>query len=84
MSDPLILAIDQGTTSTRALIFNAKGDVIAKSQKELEIFTPHSGWVEQDANQIWADVLETCQDVLAQIDINNVICMARQAHRGFL
>jgi len=73
MTDKLILAIDQGTTSTRALIFNARGDIIAKSQKELEIFTPQSGWVEQDANQIWADVVDTCNDVLAQVDINHVI-----------
>lgn len=73
MSDPLILAIDQGTTSTRALIFNAKGEVIARSQKELQICTPQSGWVEQDANQIWADVLETCHDVLGQVDVNYVI-----------
>lgn len=69
----LILAIDQGTTSTRALIFNAKGDIIAKSQKELEIFTPKSGWVEQDANQIWADVIETCNNVLVEVDVNDVI-----------
>lgn len=74
MSDhPLILAIDQGTTSTRALIFNAKGDIIAKSQKELEILTPHSGWVEQDSDQIWDDVMSTCRDVLKQVDISDVI-----------
>lgn len=74
MSDnKLILAIDQGTTSTRALIFNTRGEVIAKSQKELQIFTPHSGWVEQDANHIWSDVVDTCKDALAQVDIAHVI-----------
>ncbi len=71
--NPLVLAIDQGTTSTRALIFNAKGEVIAKAQRELEIFTPHSGWVEQDPNQIWDDVLGTCRDALVQVNIDDVI-----------
>jgi glycerol kinase len=52
MSDPLVLAIDQGTTSTRALVFNARGEIIAKAQKELPLITPKSGWVEQDATQI--------------------------------
>jgi glycerol kinase len=73
MTDKLILAIDQGTTSTRALIFNARGDVVAIAQKELEIFTPQSGWVEQDANQIWEDVQSTCREAMAQVDINHVI-----------
>ncbi len=73
MTEKLILAIDQGTTSTRALIFNAKAEVIAKSQKELQIFTPKSGWVEQDVNQIWDDVLETCRDALAKVNIDDVV-----------
>lgn len=74
MSDsPLILAIDQGTTSTRALVFDKTGAVIAKAQKELPLITPHSGWVEQDANQIWVDVVEVCKQALAEVDINHVI-----------
>jgi glycerol kinase len=73
MSAPLILAIDQGTTSTRALVFNARGKIVAKAQKELPLITPHSGWVEQDANQIWNDVVEVCERALAQVDITHVI-----------
>ncbi len=72
----LILAIDQGTTSTRALVFNPAGDIVAKSQKELPLITPHSGWVEQDANQIWTDVQSVCHDVLTQISIDDVIGIA--------
>jgi glycerol kinase len=73
---PLILAIDQGTTSTRALIFDNKGNIIAKSQRELPLITPHSGWVEQDPDQIWDDALACCHDVLAQVDIDKVIGIA--------
>jgi glycerol kinase len=73
MSDPLVLAIDQGTTSTRALVFNARGEIIAKAQKELPLITPKSGWVEQDATQIWNDVVDVCKEALAQVDIDNVI-----------
>lgn len=50
-----ILAIDQGTTSSRAILFSQEGDVLAVKQKELQLFYPHKGWVEQDANDIWAD-----------------------------
>lgn len=73
MSDNLILAIDQGTTSTRALIFDQSGKIVAKAQKELSLFTPHSGWVEQDANQIWDDVQSVCRDALAQVDRDQVV-----------
>jgi len=72
MTQNLILAIDQGTTSTRALIFDEYGKIIAKSQKELTLTTPQSGWVEQDANQIWNDVQDVCHDVLKQVSIDNI------------
>ncbi len=75
MSGELVLALDQGTTSTRALIFNARGEIVAKAQKELPLITPQSGWVEQDATQIWNDVVEVCKDVLTQIDITHVVGM---------
>lgn len=73
MGNELILAIDQGTTSTRALIFNASGEIVAKAQKELTIFTPHSGWVEQDASRIWADVVSVCREALSQVQAHDVI-----------
>lgn len=58
-----VLAIDQGTTSTRAIIFDAKQNVIKVAQKEITNFFPHPGWVEQDANEIWLSTLA----VMAQI-----------------
>ncbi len=60
----VLLAIDQGTTSSRAIIFDARGNVLEVQQKELELFYPHKGWVEQDANAIWDDVVFCAKDVL--------------------
>lgn len=72
-NDKLILAIDQGTTSSRALIFDHKGKVVAKAQKELTIITPQSGWVEQDANQIWDDIVTVCREALSKVNVDNVV-----------
>lgn len=59
-----ILAIDQGTTSTRAIIFDKNQNVIAQAQKELTMYYPKSGWVEQDANEIWLSTLEVLATVM--------------------
>ncbi len=48
-----ILALDQGTTSSRAIIYNNKGEIISTAQKEFTQYFPQSGWVEHDANEIW-------------------------------
>ena len=58
-----VLAIDQGTTSTRAIIFDQKQNVVKVAQKEVTNFFPHPGWVEQDANEIWLSTLS----VVAQV-----------------
>ncbi len=60
-----ILSIDQGTTSTRAFLFDKKGQIVQKAQKSLDIRYPQDGWVEQDALQIWQDVLTVCHEVIA-------------------
>lgn len=64
-----ILSIDQGTTSSRAILFNEKGEVVEVSQREFEQFFPHPGWVEHDANEIWTSVLACIADVLRKADI---------------
>ncbi len=51
MADPLILALDQGTTSTRAILFDAKGRALAEAGRPLEQFYPADGWVEHDAEE---------------------------------
>jgi len=55
--DKFIMAIDQGTTSTRAMIYNHEGIIIGKSQQEFEQIYPKSGWVEHDPSDIWISTL---------------------------
>ena len=64
-----IMAIDQGTTSSRAIIFNKKAEIIASSQKEFPQIFPKSGWVEHDANAIWNSI----QSVIAEVFIESGI-----------
>ena len=62
---PYLLALDQGTTSSRAIIFNERGEIQATAQRETQLYTPHSGWVEQDAHEIWSSQLGVVQQALA-------------------
>lgn len=66
MRQQAILSIDQGTSSSRALLFNRDGKVLAVAQQELDCTYPQQGWVEQDAELIWLSVLKVCRQVLAQ------------------
>jgi len=50
-----IVSIDQGTTSTRAIVFNRAGQPVGSSQREHEQIFPHAGWVEHDPKEIWAN-----------------------------
>jgi len=49
-----ILSLDQGTTSSRAIIFDKKGSIVSVAQKEFQQFFPKPGWVEHDPNEIWS------------------------------
>src|SRR5699024_222786 len=64
-----IMSIDQGTTSTRAVLFNKDSDIIPSSQKEFKQYFPDSGWVEHNANEIWSSVLSVIAGVLTENDI---------------
>jgi len=59
-----ILAIDQGTTSSRAILFDASQSIVAVDQKEFTQHFPQSGWVEHDPEEIWQTVLDVCRGVL--------------------
>jgi len=59
-----VLAIDQGTTSTRAIIFDKNSNIISTAQKEITQYYPKPGWVEQDANEIWLSVISTITQAL--------------------
>jgi len=64
-----ILAIDQGTTSSRAIVFDAKLKPRASAQKEFKQYFPDSGWVEHDPEEIWKSVLATCKAATAKAKI---------------
>ncbi len=64
-----ILALDQGTTSSRSLIFDAHGQVVAQAQREFTQFFPQPGWVEHDALEIWESQRATMADALANARI---------------
>ncbi|AMQ20261.1 hypothetical protein A0V43_03920 [Geobacillus sp. JS12] len=59
-----MLAIDQGTTSSRAILFNQKGEIVHMAQKEFTQYFPQPGWVEHNANEIWGSVLAVIASVL--------------------
>lgn len=52
MGKKYVMALDQGTTSSRVIIFNKKGEIVAKAQKEFKQYYPQNGWVEHDPNEI--------------------------------
>jgi glycerol kinase len=64
MADPLLLALDQGTTSTRAIVFDAKGKPLAEAGRPLEQFYPADGWVEHDAEEIFAASVAVLREAL--------------------
>ena len=51
-----ILSLDQGTTSSRAILFNKKGEIVHIAQQEFKQYFPNPGWVEHDPNEIWSSV----------------------------
>ena len=66
-----IMALDAGTTSNRAIIFNKKGDVCAIAQKEFKQIFPKSGWVEHDPNEIWSSQFGVMMEAMAKLGISS-------------
>ncbi len=64
-----ILSLDQGTTSSRAVVFDHSGQPVATAQREFAQYFPRPGWVEHDAREIWQTQLAVMQDVMAQAGI---------------
>lgn len=67
-----ILAIDQGTTSTRSIVFDKKGNIIAVSQQEITQFFPKPGWVEHNPAEIWDTVRDTVKEVVEKVGADNI------------
>jgi glycerol kinase len=65
-----ILALDQGTTSSRSMLFDAQGKLVAVAQREFTQYFPRSGWVEHDAGEIWATQAATIAEVLTRAGLS--------------
>jgi len=64
-----ILALDQGTTSSRAIVFDQSGAIVAVAQQEFRQIFPKPGWVEHDANEIWATQSGVAADALQKANL---------------
>ena len=70
MEKKYIVALDQGTTSSRAVVFDKNGDIVSVSQKEFTQIFPKSGWVEQDPMEIWACQSGVMREAIEMTSIN--------------
>lgn len=70
MQNKLILTLDQGTTSSRAIVFNHDGEIVSISQKSYEQIFPQPGWVEHDPNEIWYSQISVAAEVIAKVGIS--------------
>ncbi|MGB5646867.1 MAG: FGGY family carbohydrate kinase, partial [Muriicola sp.] len=68
--EKFILALDQGTTSCRALLFDKKGTIVSSAQKEFTQHFPKSGWVEHDALEIWNTQADMMKSAISQKNIS--------------
>lgn len=65
-----LLALDQGTTSSRCIIFSRNGDIVSSDQKEFKQYYPHKGWVEHDAEEILATQLAVAKNAITRLNID--------------
>lgn len=72
-----VLALDQGTTSSRAIIFNHQGEIVITSQKDFQQYFPKLGWVEHDPNEIWYSQSSVIMEAMAKADLTdkNIACI---------
>ncbi|ADI00044.1 glycerol kinase GlpK [Salisediminibacterium selenitireducens] len=70
MEKKFVLALDQGTTSSRAILFNKKGEIVDVAQREFTQYFPKPSWVEHNANEIWSSILGVIAEVLANQDVS--------------
>ncbi|MGO9896327.1 MAG: FGGY family carbohydrate kinase, partial [Bryobacteraceae bacterium] len=70
MARPLVLAIDQGTTNTKALVFDQRGAVVARASRPVPIRFPRPAWVEQDLADLWRTAAEAAADCVSAVSTN--------------
>ena len=66
MNEAMLLVLDEGTTSTRAMLYTPDGVRVGTAQRDLTQYYPRPGWVEQDATEIWERTLACAQEMVAQ------------------
>ena len=71
MAKQYLMALDQGTTSSRCIIFNKRGEMVSVAQKEFTQYFPKSGWVEQNPNEIWSSELAVMVEAMAGSGIDS-------------
>ncbi len=71
-----ILTLDQGTTSSRAILFNKKGQIVSKKQIEFKQYYPNPGWVEHDPEEIWFSQKSALEQVINNIDAKQIVAIA--------
>src|SRR5688500_7891730 len=67
--EKFILAFDQGTTSSRAIVFNQKGSLVSVAQKEFTQIYPQAGWVEHDAREIWSSQVSVAAEAILKANL---------------
>ncbi len=72
INNAYLLAIDQGTTGSRAFVFNAGGEVVASAYQEFRQYYPHPGWVEHDADEIWRSVRSVVRRAVKGLDTSKI------------
>ena len=70
MKNKLILTLDQGTTSSRAIVFNHDGEIVSVSQKPFKQLFPKPGWVEHNPNEIWSSQISCAAEVIAKLGVS--------------
>ncbi|WP_344478533.1 FGGY-family carbohydrate kinase, partial [Kineococcus aurantiacus] len=80
-SGSLVLAVDQGTSATKAIAVDDAGAVAARSTQAMEQHFPRPGWAEQDAEELWASVQRAVADCLTQVDATRVVALALSTQR---
>ena len=71
MKEKYIMALDQGTTSSRCILFNHSGEIKSMAQKEFTQFYPRTGWVEHDPKEIWSSQIGVAAEAMAKLGVKS-------------
>ena len=84
MSGSLVLAIDQGTSSTKALLVDSRGEIVGRAQTPVSLATPEPGWVQQDGEEIWSSVRRAASEAIDADAAKRVVSVGLSTQREIL